>query len=164
MVCENSKEDVFSLSCDAISFLKKTVSKKQDLLSEKSLREDRLIYEKVVELENRVKKNQVSLPVNLCLFCFQKLNKDYAERNVACTGIGRLGCFLIDYIFTHRDLKRATDDLYGQKGNRGVYRQYEWYNHAIASMLDVASQKRKKQIAKNQILNLQNECKRDYTS
>ena len=28
----------------------------------------------------------------------EKLNKDYAERNVACTGIGRLGWFLIDYI------------------------------------------------------------------
>lgn len=156
-----NKDRATSLSCQAISFLKKVVSHKQDLLSEKSQREDKLIYLEVLRLEKNVRENKVYLPVDLCLECFQRLNKDYAERNVSCTGIGALGCFLIDYIFTHHDLKQAARDLYGKKENCYPYRQFEWYNHAIASIFDIAA-KEKNSIAKNKILGLQNGNKKEY--
>lgn len=155
---EKNKVDAFFLSCQAISFLKKSVQKKQDLLSEHSQLEDRQIYKKVQYLEKQVKRGQVSLPVDLCIQCFQKLNKDYAERNVACTGIGLLGCFLIDYIFTHRDLRVAAKQLYDTKEERGVYRQNEWYNHAIAKLLDLSAENYKKQISKNNVAITSKKC------
>ena len=155
---KKNREDAFSLSCQAIAFLKETVSKKQDLLSTRSQMEDKQIYQKVQVLEKRVMRNQVSLPVDLCIRCFQKLNKDYAERNISCTGIGLLGCFLIDYIFTHRDLKIAAKQLYDTKEDRGVYRQNEWYNHAIAKLLDLSAENNKKQISKNSIAITSKKC------
>ncbi len=157
----NKKDDAYFLSCQAISFLKEVVQKKQDLLSVSSQMVDRQIYQEVQRLEKRIKRGQISLPVDLCIKCFQKLNKDYAERNISCTGIGALGCFLIDYIFTHRDLKQAARQLYGKKENRGPYIQFEWYNHAIASMFDIAA-KEKNNVAKNKILGLQNGNKKEY--
>jgi hypothetical protein len=157
-VSKKNKEDAFSLSCQAISFLKESVRKKQDLLSVHSQMEDRFIYQEVLRLEKRVQKGQVSLPVDLCIKCFQKLNKDYAERNIACTGIGRLGCFLIDYIFTHRNLKEAARQLYSTKEERGVYRQNEWYNHAIAKLLDLSAENNKKNILKNNLAITKKKC------
>ena len=151
MVCNKSKEDRFHLSCHAVSFLKKTVEKKQDLLSLQSQIEDKQIYKTVKILENQVDKGEVCIPVDFCIYCFQKLNQDYAERNVASTGIGLLGCFLIDYIFTHRDLSVASRQLYDTKGKRGVYRQNEWYNHAVARLFDLSAKKYKQKIIKNKV-------------
>lgn len=161
MIEKQNKDDAYFLSNQAISFLKRVVSHKQDLLSEKSQREDKIIYREVLQLEKNVRENKICLPVDLCLACFQQLNKDYAERNVSCTGIGALGCFLIDYIFTHRDLKQAARELYGEKENCGPYIQFEWYNHAVASMFDIAGRE-KNRVAKNEILDLQIRNKKEY--
>lgn len=131
-------------SCDAVSFFKNVVSKKQDLLSAQSCAEDAIILKTVRLLEKQMKENQLLLPIKECVNTFGKLNDMYAERNVACTGIGALGCFLIEYILTKQDLYKGAKMLYdGVEHKDGVsLRQNEWYNHALGRIFDLASQKK----------------------
>ena len=153
---EQKKEDSLSLSWETISFLKDTVSKKQNLLSYDSQMDDRRIYQQVELIEQMVKVKQISLPVDFCVKCFHKLNKDYAERNVAGTGIGKLGSFLIDYVLNNTDLARASRMLYPSRTDKkNNLIQYEWYNHTIAGLMDLALERKKTQIAKSKIMGIQ---------
>ena len=129
---------------DAVSFLKQSVSKKQDLLSAQSCAEDAVILKKVYLLEKQMKDGQLSLPMKMCVDTFGKLNDMYAERNVSCTGIGALGCFLIEYILTKQDLYKGSKMLYdGVENKTGIsLRQNEWYNHALGRIFDLAGQKK----------------------
>lgn len=132
-------------SCDAVSFIKKAVSKKQDLLSDQSRLEDLDILIGVKKLDRQVKNREVVLPIEFCERMFGKMNDMYSERNVACTGIGALGCFLIDYLLTHQKLSIATKNLYrySREDSSVIYRQNEWYNHALGSIFDLALAQRK---------------------
>ena len=129
---------------DAVSFLKQTVSKKQDLLSAQSCAEDAVILKNVHLLEKQMKEGLLSLPMKICVNTFGKLNDMYAERNVSCTGIGALGCFLIEYILTRQDLYKGAKMLYNGVGKKdGIsLRQNEWYNHALGRIFDLAGQKK----------------------
>lgn len=127
-------------SFDAVSFIKKAVSKKQDLLSNQSRKEDFDILNGVKLIEKQVKNNEVLLPIEFCERMFGKMNDMYAERNVSCTGIGALGSFLIDYLLTHQELSIATKNLYrySRESTSTGFRQNEWYNHALAAIFDIA--------------------------
>lgn len=138
---KHHNEDAYALSCKAISFLTKAVQKKQDLLSKESQMEDKKILKEVKRFEQDVKNGKLFLPVSLCINLFQKMDKDYAERNVSSTGIGRLGCFLIDYILTHQELSVASQSLY-KNNSKSLYRQFEWYNYAVGKIFDLAAQKK----------------------
>ena len=142
---------------DAVSFLKQSVSKKQDLLSAQSCAEDAIILKTVQLLENKMKEGQLSLPIKECVNTFGKLNDMYAERTVACTGIGALGCFLIEYILTKQDLYKGAKMLYDgvEKQNGISLRQNEWYNHALGRIFDLASPK-KELVQRKNILSLKN--------
>ena len=133
-------------SCDVIFFIKKAVSKKQDLLSTQSRQEDAEILSIVKQLEKKVINNEVLLPIEFCEKAFARLNNDYCERNVACTGIGALGSFLIDYLLTHQKLAEATKNLYRytKQNKENTPRQNEWYNYAIGRIFDLALEQKNK--------------------
>ncbi len=138
-------------SCEAILFIKNTISKKQDLLSNQSRQEDAEILKTVLYIEKQVKNNKINLPIELCEKAFARLNNDYVERNVACTGIGALGCFLVNYLLTHQKLSIATKNLYRytRQDKADASRQNEWYNYAIGRIFDLAlEQKNEKLISK----------------
>lgn len=147
---EQNKEDGLSLSWEAISFIRTAVAKKQDLLSYDSQMDDKRIYQQVELLENMVKAKKISLPIDFCIQSFRKMNKDYAERNVAGTGIGKLGCFLIDYVLQNTELTYASQGLYPKRRNENRdLIQYEWYNHTIAGLMDLALERKKNCISQN---------------
>jgi hypothetical protein len=138
-------------SCDAVSFFKAVVGKKQDLLSAQSCAEDAVILKNVRLLEKKMKEGNLLLPMNECVSAFGKLNDMYVERNVSCTGIGALGCFLIEYILTQQDLYKGAKMLYNgvEKKDGASLRQNEWYNHALGRIFDLAAQKKELIARKN---------------
>ncbi|MBO7244877.1 MAG: hypothetical protein J6V53_06330 [Alphaproteobacteria bacterium] len=140
------KKTALQNSDEVILFIKKAISKKQDLLSTWSRQEDAEILSTVEHLQKKMKNKDIILPVEFCEKAFARLNYDYAERNVACTGIGALGCFLIDYLLTYQKLSIATKNLYrfSNQQTEKKLRQNEWYNYAIGRIFDLALDQKNK--------------------
>ncbi len=140
------KKTALQNSDEVILFIKKAISKKQDLLSTWSRQEDVEILSTVEHLQKKMKNKDIILPVEFCEKAFARLNYDYAERNVACTGIGALGCFLIDYLLTYQKLSIATKNLYrfSNQQTEKKLRQNEWYNYAIGRIFDLALEQKNK--------------------